>query len=186
MKRFLMMAALWLALPAMALAGEYDVDVVHSSVTFKVRHFFSKVSGSFSKFNVKLDYDKANPANSKVSAEIEVDSVDTNNAKRDAHLKNKDFFETSKHPKLTFTSKKVTVISKEKLQVEGDLTMRGVTKSVTLDVTINGIGKDFKGKERIGFSASTKVNRHDFKISYGKGVVGADVEIALEISAVGK
>lgn len=184
MKKILLIAALLLA-PYAAKAEVLKVDTVHSSVTFKVRHFFSNVNGKFGEFKVKLNYNSANPEASKVEARVAVTSVDTNNKKRDGHLLNADFFNAPKHPFLIFKSTGVKKTGENTMDIMGNLTIRGITKPVVLKTTLNGSMKDPKGKMRYGFTATTTINRHDFKVSYGKGVVGADVTISLDIAAVG-
>lgn len=168
----------------------WNVDSANSSVSFTVRHMmFTKVRGRFHKWSASLAVDEQNLAASKVQVEIDVASIDTGEEKRDAHLRNPDFFNVEKFPKMTFTSK--TVHGKpERFQVVGDLTISGVTKEVTLDVTREGSGKDPWGNERVGFSGSTVINRTDFGLKWNQALetggllVGEKVEIDIEISAV--
>ncbi len=165
----------------------YKIDSVHSGVNFKVRHFFSKVPGKFSKFEGTIRLDEQNLAASGVEVTIDAKSVDTGNKGRDEHLNSPDFFDTAKFPSITFKSTSVKVISQAPgathLQVTGDFTMKGVTKSVVLEVDLAGVGKGPRNTMLAGFSAWTKLNRHDFGVSYGKGAVGDDVEIEIEIEA---
>src|SRR5688572_10277001 len=119
----------------------YAIDTNHSNVGFSVRHFFSKVPGNFTKFTGAIVYDPANPTASTVKAEIDPSSINTRNEKRDGHLKTEDFFWVEKHPTLTFESTKVTAAGEGKLKVDGNLTVRGVTKPVVLDVTVLGTGQ---------------------------------------------
>ncbi|HET9251265.1 MAG TPA: YceI family protein [Candidatus Eisenbacteria bacterium] len=169
-------------------AATYTVDPNHSSVGFTVRHFFSKVPGSFKKFSGTIVYDPAKPAEASVKAEIDPASIYTNNEKRDGHLRSEDFFFVEKHPTLTFESTKVTPAGENKLKVDGNLTMRGVTKPVTLDVTYLGSGSAGNGV-KAGFEAITKVNRKDFGINWnrtldqGGAMLSDDVEIRLDIEA---
>ncbi len=187
MKKILLIAAFLIVAPFAAHAETLKVDVVHSSVTFKVRHFFSNVNGKFGKFNVKLDFDAANLEKSKVEARIFVASVDTNNKKRDGHLQNADFFDAPKHPRLIFKSTAVKKTGDNTMDIMGDLTIRGITKSVVLKAAYNGSMKNPQTqKTHHGFTATLTINRHDFKVSYGKGIVGADVTISLDIAAIGK
>src|SRR5262245_28916397 len=133
--------ALSFASAVQAAPTTYTIDQNHSNVGFSVRHFFSKVPGNFQKFSGTIVYDPANPAAASVKAEIDATSINTRNEKRDGHLNSEDFFFTSKYPTLTFESTKVTAAGEGKLKVEGNLTMRGVTKPVTMDVTYLGAGE---------------------------------------------
>jgi polyisoprenoid-binding protein YceI len=166
----------------------YTIDNGHSNVGFSVRHIFSKVPGSFTKFSGAIVYDPAKPAESTVKAEIDASSANTRHEKRDAHLKTEDFFFVEKYPTLTFESTKVTPAGEGKLKVDGNLTMRGVTKPVTLDVTVLGTNQSDRGGIA-GFEAVTKVNRKDFGINWNRAldqggmVLGDDVEIRLDIEA---
>jgi polyisoprenoid-binding protein YceI len=166
----------------------YAIDTGHSNVGFSVRHIFSKVPGSFTKFSGAIVYDPAKPAESTVKAEIDASTVNTRHEKRDAHLKTEDFFFVEKYPTLTFESTKVTPAGEGKLKVDGNLTMRGVTKPVTLDVTVLGTNQSDRGGIA-GFEAVTKVNRKDFGINWNRAldqggmVLGDDVEIRLDIEA---
>lgn len=170
----------------------YAIDTGHSNVGFSVRHFFSKVPGSFKKFSGTLVYDAAKPAEASVKAEIDAASIDTRHEKRDGHLRSEDFFFVEKHPTLTFESTKVTPAGEGKFKVDGNLTMRGVTKPVTMDVTYLGGGEVGNGESRIGFEAVTKVNRKDFGINWNRTLdqgglmLGDDVEIRIDIEAVHK
>jgi polyisoprenoid-binding protein YceI len=166
----------------------YAIDNSHSNVGFSVRHIFSKVPGSFSKFSGTIVYDPAKPSESTVRAEIDASTANTRHEKRDGHLKTEDFFFVEKYPTITFESTKVTPAGEGKLKVDGNLTMRGVTKPVTLDVTVLGAAQN--EKEAIaGFEAVTKVNRKDFGINWNRAldqggmVLGDDVEIRLDVEA---
>ena len=183
-----MLPALLLVAPVFA-ADTYKIDAVHSEVGFKVRHFVSRTSGRFTKFEGTIQLDEKNIQNSNVSVSIEVSSVNTDNANRDAHLKSADFFDAEKFPTITFKSTSVKEVSKGQLQVTGDFTMHGVTKSITLPITsLGGMAspKDF----RAGFEGSLKVNRKDFGLNWnktlgaGETLLGDDVDISLAIEAV--
>jgi polyisoprenoid-binding protein YceI len=183
--------ALSFASAVQAAPTTYAIDTVHSNVGFTVRHFFSKVPGTFQKFSGTIVYDPANPTAATVKAEIDATSINTRNEKRDGHLNSEDFFYTAKYPTLTFESTKVTAAGEGKLKVDGNLTMRGVTKPVTLDVTYLGSGDTGNGV-KAGFEAVTKVNRKDFGINWnrtldqGGTMLSDDVEIRLDIEANGK
>jgi polyisoprenoid-binding protein YceI len=187
-----LIALAFLITPAAALAGEYTIDPAHSSVEFKIKHLtISNVTGSFGKFEGNIFFDPKNIAASKTVAAISVDSINTANTKRDEHLRSGDFFNTTKFPALKFVSRETTG-SPDSFQVTGELTMHGITKPVTLDVSYNGSAKDPSGNERAAFSATTRVNRKDFGLVWSKIteagalVVGDEVKIALEIAAVKK
>lgn len=172
----------------MALAS-YTIDAAHSSINFAVRHMVvAKTRGRFTKFSGSFAYDAADPSRSSVSVNIDVASIDTHEPQRDGHLKSPDFFDAENHKELTFKSKRVEGSGSE-LRVTGDLTIRGVTHEVTLDVEHHGGGKDPWGNERIGFSAKTSINRKDYGLSWNQALetggllVGEKVEIELDIEA---
>jgi len=169
----------------------WQVDGAHSTVNFTVRHMvISKVHGHFAKWTAKLALDVANLAGSSVEVEIEAASIDTGVAERDAHLRSADFLDVEKHPKLTYRSTKVEVVSKDRLRVVGNLTIHGVTREVPLEVEVGGQGKDPWGNVRAGFSATASLNRKDFGLAWNKaletgGVLVADrVDMEIEIQVV--
>jgi len=178
------------ATAASAAPATWTIDQNHSQVGFSVRHFFSKVPGTFSKFSGSVVYDPQKPENSSVKADIDPSSIDTKNEKRDNHLRSEDFFDVAKLPTLTFVSTKVTSAGKDKLKVDGNLTMHGVTKPVTLDVTFLGAGPSREGEQRSGFEAKTTINRKDFGILWNKTLdqggtmLGDDVDIQLNVEGV--
>ena len=165
------------------LAGTWDLDPVHSHIGFTARHLMvSKVRGHFTKFDVQV-VTAENPLDSTVTASIDTASVDTGNEMRDDDLRSERFLDTAKHPLMTFTSTGVTPDG-DKFKVTGDLTIRGVTKPVTLDVEVNGFGADPYGGTRAGFSATTEINRNDFGVSFNAPVPGGVMvseKIAIEI-----
>jgi polyisoprenoid-binding protein YceI len=174
-----------LALSASAQATSWIIDPNHSSVGFSIRHLFSKVPGAFDKFSGTIDYDPANPTAASVKVEIDPASIDTKTQKRDDHLRSPDFFDVAKFPAMTFQSTKVTKGEGNALAVEGNLTMHGVTKPVTLAVTFLGAGPAMGG-QRAGFEATTKIDRKDFGIIWNKTLdsgtlLGDDVDIAIGI-----
>lgn len=164
-------------------ANTYKIDTVHSSVVFKAKH--QNVSWGFGRFNDvsgTITYDETKPESSKVDVTIKTESVDTANGKRDGHLKSPDFFDAKQFPTATFVSKSVK--SKEKkLAVTGDLTIRGVTKSITIDVEVTGLAKDGQGGELAGFYTEFTIQRSDFGVNYGQGGIGNDVTLMLGIEA---
>jgi len=178
---------LGVAAAAQAAPTTWTIDPNHSSVTFTIRHFFSKVSGSFTKFSGDVVYDPANASLSTANAEIDASSIYTANERRDNHLKSPDFFDVAKYPTLAFQSTKVTADG-GKLKIEGNLTMHGVTKPVTLEGAFLGSGPAMGG-QRAGFEASGKVDRKEFGIIWNKVVdqnamLGDDVEIRLAVEGV--
>ena len=170
---------------------QWDFDHAHSSVDFTVRHLLvSKVRGRFTKWTGKLELDEGNLTRSRVEVEIDVASVDTHEPQRDAHLRSGDFFEADAHPRIVFASKRVEEKGKDHLAVTGDLTIRGTTREVVLDVERGGIiAKDPWGKRRAGFTATATINRKDFGVSFnqvldqGGLALGEDVAITIEIEA---
>ena len=174
-------------------AAEYSIDPDHTSVTFKVRHLgISSVTGKFTAVEGAFSFDPLNIAASQAWAKIGANSVNTEQKKRDEHLRSPDFFDVNKYPLIEFKSKKVTSSNANLFKVEGDLTIRGVTKAVVLDVQYLGTVKDPWGNEKSGFAAETTVNRKDFGILWNKVmdsggfVVGDDVKISLEVEATKK
>jgi len=175
--------------PASVAAETLKIDSDHSTVAFKVSHLvFSKVLGRFDRFEGTLTLDPADLTKAAVSVSIDASSIDTNEPDRDKHLKSDAFFDVEKFPKLTFQSTAVRKTADNKYEMDGNLTMRGVTKPVTLKVDVIGIGPD-RGGLRAGFEASTRVNRKDYGVSWnnivegGGVVVGDDVDIMLTIEA---
>lgn len=176
-----------LAISATAQAATWTIDPAHSSVGFNIRHIFSKVPGSFDKFSGTIDYDPANPAAASVKVEIDPASINTKTQKRDDHLRSADFFDVAQFPAMSFTSTKVTKGDGNALSVEGNLTMHGVTKPVTLAVTFLGSGPAQPG-QKAGFEATTTIDRKDFGIVWNRAIdngtlLGDDVAIAINVEA---
>lgn len=188
MKHPFILALVSASLPAFA--AQYKIDASHSTVGFKVKHLaISTVRGNFGAFEGTLDFDPAKPNDLKTEATIETKSIDTNDAKRDQHLRGDDFFAADKNPKITFKSTKADLNKNGKGKLAGDLTMRGVTKSVVLDVELLGTGNDPWGNTKASFSGTTRVNRKDFGINWNQAldaggvVVSDEVDIQLDIEA---
>lgn len=181
----------WLA-GAPVFAATYEIDRGHSSVGFRIRHLVAKTKGTFDSFSGTIDYDEKAPEKSSVSVSIEATSINTAVPKRDDHLRSADFFDVKEFPVISFTGKKVTDVKPASFKVHGELTMHGVTKSVILDVEVGGVMKGGKGESIAGFSATTKVNRKDFGLSWNRAMevggfmVGDEVEIYLEVEAKSK
>ena len=167
----------------------FQVDKAHSEVDFQVRHLITKVRGRFTDYSGAIEFDQGNPAHSKVDFTIQSASIDTAEPKRDAHLRSDDFFAAETFPTLTFTSTKITPRRGDLYDVEGDLTIRGITKRVVLPVTHLGIAKDPWGNEKLGFEAETTIDRKDFGLTWnaaleaGGFVVGDQVKVSLQIQA---
>lgn len=189
--------SLWMAVVALAVsplqAARYDIDVAHSSIQFKVKHLgISTVTGRFKQFIGFISADEKNAAKSKVEVTVDITSVDTQNEKRDGHLKSPDFFDAAKYPSARFVSKKVSPVQDGKFTVVGDLTLRGVTKPVTLDAVFEGKAKDPWGAERAAFTATAVINRQDFGIKWnqvldnGGVMVSDEVKLEFEIEGVAK
>jgi polyisoprenoid-binding protein YceI len=171
--------------------GTWDVDPIHSEVSFVVRHMVvSKVRGRFDAFAGTI-VTAENPLDSQVEATIDAASVDTNQEQRDAHIRSADFLDAEHFPTLSFRSVAVRQ-GRRGYEVDGELTIRGVTKPVTLDLELNGFSPDVYGGTRAGFSATTEINRQDFGVSYNGPIPGADnamvlsdkITLNLEIEAV--
>jgi polyisoprenoid-binding protein YceI len=144
----------------------WDIDTIHSHVGFSVRHMMvSTVRGHFNVLRGQLHIDENDPANSWVEAEVDVASVDTQNEQRDGHLRTSDFFEAEKYPTITFKSTKVVHIEDQEYKVTGDLTMHGVTKTITFNAEYNG-QSNIAGL-RAGLTAKTKISRKDFGMTFG-------------------
>ena len=185
--------ALSLFAPAFSHAAAWTIDASHSHVGFAVKHLtVSTVRGEFGKLSGTLDLNDADLTKSTISVAIEAASIDTREPKRDDHLRSPDFFDTAKHPQITFKSTSITKTGTG-YTVAGNLTLRGVTKPVTLDVTNASpeVATPWGHSVR-GFSATTKINRKDFGVNWnstlGKTglVVGEEVTITLEIEANNK
>ncbi len=182
--RTLLAALALAALPALG-QDAYTIDPVHSEIGFKVRHLLAKVSGRFTKFSGSIKVDPADIAKSSVEVSIDAASVNTDNEARDKHLKSPDFFDVAKFPAITFKSTAVKEVSKGKLQITGDLTIKGVTRSVTFPITNAGTHAGMKpGTTLAGFvDGALRINRMDYGVKYGPGIVGDDVDIELDIEA---
>ena len=171
--------------------ANWQVDGTHSTVSLTVRHMvISKVRGRFARWNAKLALDTADLSRSSVDVEIDAASIDTGVADRDAHLRSPDFLSAEKYPTLRYRSRRVEVVSPDRLRVVGDLTIREVTREVVLDVEYGGQGKDPWGNQRAGFTATASLNRKDFGLTWNQaletgGVLVADkVDVEIELQAV--
>ena len=196
MKRNLIIGflVLLLGIPVFAFGATYQIDPDHSNFQFKVRHMtVSNVKGEFKKIRGDATIDDSNITGLTVEVHIDAASVNTDHARRDDHLRGEDFFYVAKYPTITFVSKKVTRVDATRLKVIGDLTMRGVTKEITVDVEgPTPEVKDPGGNIRRDATGTSKINRKDFGIAWSKVldggglVVGDEVNISVEIELVRK
>ena len=169
----------------------YKIDADHSDITFKVKHLMiATASGTFKKFDATIDVNEKDLSDAQISFEADVESVDTKNEQRDAHLKSDDFFNAEKFPKLTFKSTAIKSDGDNAYTLNGDLTIRNISKPVSLKVDYNGKITDPWGQERMGFEINGKINRKDFGLKWsavteaGGIVVADDVKLALNIEMV--
>lgn len=166
----------------------WQIDAAHSEVTFRIRHLVSRVRGRFNTFSGTITADPASLGSGSVAVDIQTASIDTNNERRDTHLRSADFFDAPTHPTITFRSTRVEADGRN-LKVHGNLTMRGVTKPVVLEGQMLDVG-GVAGKRRIGFEASTTINRMDYGVTWnraaegGGAVLGDEVQITLNIEAI--
>jgi polyisoprenoid-binding protein YceI len=192
MKNLLLTAALTLS--SLALASSWEIDSSHASANFAVKHLMvSTVNGTLGEVTGKVELDDKDITRSKVEASIDVKGINTKNAKRDDHLRSPDFFDAEKFPVVTFKSTKIEKGAGNKLKVTGDLTMRGVTKSVTLDGELTSeVASPFGPMKIRGFSATTTINRKDFGLNWNKALesggvlVGEEVKVTIEAELVKK
>ena len=183
-----------LFIPVFTQAATYQIDSDHSSFQFKVRHMtVSNVKGEFKKVRGVVSIDESDISSLKVDLTLDAASVNTDHAKRNEHLRGEDFFHVEKYPTISFVSKRVTKVDTNRLKVVGDLTIRGVTKEVTVDVEGPTLEvKDSGGNVRRGATGTSKINRKDFGIAWHKVldngglVVGDDVNIAIEVELIKK
>lgn len=170
----------------------WSIDTTHSEVGFWVRHMVvSKVRGQFKRWSGTVTLaDEAGIETASVTASIETASIDTREEQRDGHLRSADFFDVEKHPHMTFTSKSVAAAGKDRYTVKGDLTIRGATKEITLDVSFLGKGKDPWGNDRLGFHAGVELDRREFGLTWNQALelggvlVGEKVHVEIEAQLV--
>jgi polyisoprenoid-binding protein YceI len=196
MKKYfvVLLACLALAIPAIAGAATYQLDPVHSSIQFKIRHLtVSNVTGTFNKIKGSATMEGEDPATLKVQVAIEASSVDTGNEKRDQHLKTPDFLDVAKYPTITFVSKKVVKGDPGKMKITGDLTIHGVTREITVDLEgPTSEVTDPWGGFRRGATGTARIDRRDFGITWntaldsGGMLVGNEVTIYVEVEWVKK
>ncbi|MCK9480774.1 MAG: YceI family protein [Bacteroidia bacterium] len=174
-----------------AIQSKWSIDPAHSEIGFKVRHMVvSNVKGKFQNFNVDITTQGNDFATAQVKVDIEAASVFTNNEQRDGHLKSSDFFDAETHTHLHFESTRVNKINEDQFQIIGNLTIRGISKEVTLDAEFGGIVNDPYGNERAGFTISGTINRQEFGLNWnavleaGGLVVSDDVKINIDAEII--
>jgi polyisoprenoid-binding protein YceI len=173
------------------LTGTYTFDPAHSRVGFVARHaMVTKVRGAFNEFEGTAVIDGANPANSSATVTVQVASVDTRNAQRDGHLRTNDFLDVENYPTITFTSTAIAHVGGNDFEVTGDLTIKDVTKTITIPLEFQGAAVDPFGNQRIGFEGSTTIVRSEYGVTYNAaletgGVLVSDkITLEFEISAI--
>lgn len=169
----------------------WTIDPMHSEIGFKVRHLvISNVSGKFTEFEGTVIADKEDFSDAKASFSADINSISTGPAQRDEHLKSADFFDAANHPKLTFESTSITPKGGDEFDMTGNLTIRGVSKPVTLSVELGGIGPNAYGQTVAGFEINGKINRKDFGLNWsavteaGGVVVGDDIKLHISAELV--
>jgi polyisoprenoid-binding protein YceI len=169
----------------------WKIDEAHSSIEFVVKHMMvSRTKGRFTKFDGTIQFDDENLANSSAKVEIDVASIDTHDAKRDEHLRSADFFDVEKYPTITFVSREIKPLGKDKFQLVGDLTIKDVTESSVINVEPTGQGTSPWGQQVMGFEARTDINRKDYGLTWnvaletGGFLVGDEIKINLEVEAI--
>jgi len=182
--RKLLLAVLFLS--SSLFASGYNIDPVHSKVSFKVKHLMiTNVYGTFSKYDATIDYDEKSKKLRSLMANIDVNSISTENVKRDKHLRSADFFDAAKFPNMKFV-----ILSISDDEAVGELTIKGITKKITFDFENNGIVKDPWGNTRLGLALEGKISRKEFNLTWnkvletGSVVVGDKIKITVDIEAI--
>lgn len=178
-----------MSLPVLADTFEIDTKGAHASINFAVKHLgYSWLTGRFDTFSGEFTYDPAKPEASTINVTIDTTSVNSNHAERDKHLRSPDFLNVEKFPKATFVSKQIKVDGddKDEFDIIGDLTLNGVTKSITIEVDKVGEGKDPWGGYRAGFEGETEINMKDFNIKMDLGPASQTVKLELHVEGIKK
>ncbi|MVT06793.1 YceI family protein [Chitinophaga tropicalis] len=169
----------------------WKIDPTHSDVEFKIRHLMiTNVTGYFGKYDATVESNSDDFTDGKITFEADVNSISTKNEQRDQHLQAEDFFHVAQYPKLNFVSTGVKKVDDENYKVSGDLTLRGVTKPIVLDVEFSGIVKDPYGQTKAGFEIKGKINRKDFGVSFnavtdnGGLMLGEEVKLLASVQFV--
>jgi len=165
---------------------KWVLDPTHSELQFKVKHLMiSTVTGYFNQFNATVETEDDDFTKSRIDFTAEVASISTNNEQRDAHLKNTDFFDTPNHPQISFHSQELEKTSEDEYKLQGTLTMKGVSKRISLHVEFGGITIDPWGNTRAGFTVTGKINRQDFGVSFGVVTETGSVLLGDEVKIIG-
>lgn len=185
--RFAVIPAALLFLSGDVQAETYKIDATHSAVDFSIRHMVGRTKGRFAEFSGTIMYDAAKPAQTKISGTIQAASINTDNEKRDGHLRSPDFFAVEEHPTITFVTTKAEKVTDKLLMVTGNLTMRGVTKEVSLAVEILGTGTNpMSKKAQIGMATELTIKRSDYGVNHWSdtaGVLGDEVKVSVVVEA---
>lgn len=178
-------AAGLISMPTLADKYVIDTDGAHASINFSIQHLgYSYLTGRFNTFNGDFTYDPKNVAASTINVTIDTTSVDSNHAERDKHLRSSDFLNVEKFPKATFVSKKIVPDDEGEFDIVGDLTLNGVTKSITIEVDKVGEGKDPWGGYRVGFEGETEISLKDFNIKQDLGPASQTVKLELHVEGI--
>jgi len=190
-KPLLLVFLLALSIPTLLPATEYQIDPEHSEIGFKIRHMgISNIYGRFGEFSGSFFYDPEKPYESSARATILMSSIDTFNKGRDDHLRGQDFFHVEKFPEMSFVGSEVSDVSEEGMHLKGELTLRGITRPVQLKVEKHGTVDDSQGRTRSGFTATARIHRGDFGLTWNRSaepdwvLVGDYVEITIEVEGV--
>jgi len=171
--------------PVQAATAPWQIDPTHTEIEFSARHLMiSNVKGRFSNPTGSVVFDPKNPAALAIDVSIPIASIDTRNEQRDAHLRSADFFDAENFPAMTFQSKRAVGNTASAFKLIGDLTIRGVTREVTLDVTAEGAGGDPWGNDRLGFSAEGKIDRKDFGLVWNQLLETGGVAVGDQIKII--
>ena len=160
----------------------YTIDPAHTEVTFKIRHLMiSNVTGHFTKFSGKMESSKDDFTDADINFEADIDSIDTNNEQRDGHLKTGDFFDAAQYPKLVFQSTSFDKVSGEIYKLNGNLTLHGVTKPITMSAELGGAAKDLYGNSRIAFEISGSIHRKEYGLEWNAALETGGVALSDEV-----
>ena len=169
----------------------YNIDAAHSEITFKVKHLMiTNVTGRFKKFSGKMESSNDNFTDAKIDFEADIDSLDTNNEQRDGHLRTGDFLDAAQYPKLTFTSTSFDKVADSIYKLNGDLSIHGVTKPVTMSAELTGTNTDPWGQSKVGFEITGSIHRKEFGMEYnaaletGGVLVSDEVKLQLDVQLV--
>ena len=175
----------------MSTKTKWVLDPTHSEAQFKVKHLvISTVTGTFKKFEGSFETDNEKFENAQIQFSIDTNSIDTNQEQRDGHLKSGDFFDAEKYPHITFTSTAFTVVKNEHYKLNGNLTVKGISKAIQLDVELGGVAVDPYGNTKAGFEVTGSINRKDFGLSWsavteaGAIVVGEEIKLHFNVQFV--